>query len=136
LLRPYARIGTGSETLTLTTEDGAFPPDELMCELRAETVSASRRVYALGFTDLPEFFEGLAAGWRGWTGSRAWHSLEGDLEITADFQRHVRLRVALRGDPYRSDWAVSATIELEPGEEPSTVSADVRALVQRTIATG
>ena len=126
---PLASIGSGSEMLTLTAEEGAFRPDELVCELRAETMSASRRVYALGFTDLAEFFEGLATDWRGWTGSRAWRSLESDLEITADHHRHVRLRVALRGDPYRSDWRVSATIELDPGEELSTVAADVRALV-------
>jgi hypothetical protein len=37
-----ARIGSGSETLTLTTEEGAFRPDELVCELRAQTMSASR----------------------------------------------------------------------------------------------
>jgi hypothetical protein len=129
---PVARIGSGSETLILIAEEGAVRPDELVCEFRAETMSASRRVYALGFTDLAEFFEGLAVDWRGWTGSRAWRSLEGDLEVAADHHRHVRLRVALRGDPYRSDWRVSATIELDPGEELSTVAADVRALVDGT----
>ncbi len=127
-----ARIGSGSETLTLKAAEGAFRPDELMCELRAETMSASRLVYALEFTDLAEFFEGLATDWRGWSGSRAWRSLEGDVEITADHHRHVRLRIDLRGDPYRSDWRVSATIELDPGEELSTVAADVRALIDGT----
>lgn len=47
------------------------------------------------------------------------------MEITAE-HRHVRLRVALHGDPFRSDWRVAATIELDPGEE---LSADVRTLV-------
>jgi hypothetical protein len=129
---PQASIGTGSETLIFTAEDGLLRPDELVCDLRAETMSASRRVYALEFTDLAEFFEGLAKDWRGWAGSRAWRSLEGDLEITADHHRRVRLRIALRGDPYHSDWRVSATIELDPGEELSTVAADVRALVGGT----
>lgn len=130
-----ARIGSGSEMLTLTAEEGAFRPGELVCELRAETMSASRRVYALGFADLAEFFEGLATEWRGWTGSRAWRSLEGDLEIAAAHHRHVMLRIALRGDPFRSDWRVSATIELDPGEELSTVAAEVRALVDGEIPT-
>ena len=126
---PSARIGSGSESLALTAERDGSRPDELMCDLRAETMSASRRLYGLEFTDLAEFFEDLAADWRGWLGLRAWRSLEGDLEITAEYDRHVRLRVALRGDPYRSDWRVSATIELDPGEELSTVAADVRRLV-------
>lgn len=126
---PLARIGSGSETLTLTAEEGVLRPDELMCDLHAETMSASRRVYALGFIDLAQFFEGLATDWRGWPGSRAWHSLEGDLEIVADHHRHVRLRVTLSGDPYRSEWRVSATIELDPGEELTAVAADIRALV-------
>lgn len=95
-------------------------------------MSASGLIYALEFTDLAEFFEDLVNDWWGWTGSRAWRSLEGDLEITADHHRHVRLRIALRGDPNRSDWRVSATIELEPGEELSTVAADVRAVVDGT----
>lgn len=129
---PLASIGSGSETLTLTAAEGALRPTEVVCDLRAETMSASRRVYALEFTDLADFFEELAKNWRGWTGSRAWRSLEGDLEITADYHRHVRLRIALRGDPYRSDWRVSATIELDPGEELSAVAADVRALVDGT----
>jgi Family of unknown function (DUF6228) len=129
---PLASIGSGSETLTLSAEEGRLQADELVCELRAETMSASRRVYALEFTDLAEFFEELARDWRGWTGPRAWRSLEGDLEITAEHHRHVRLRIALRGDPYRSDWGVSAAIELDRGEELSTVAADVRALVDGT----
>jgi hypothetical protein len=132
---PLARIGSGSETLTLTIDEGVFRPDELMCELRAKTMSASRRVHALEFTDLAEFFDGLAADWRGWSGSRAWRSLEGDLGITAEHRRHVRLRVALRGDPSGSDWRVAVTIELDPGEELANVAADIRALVRDTDST-
>jgi Family of unknown function (DUF6228) len=58
--------------------------------------------------------------------------LQGGLEITANHHRHVILRIALRGDPYRSDWRVLATIDLDPGEELSTAAADVRALVDGT----
>ncbi|WP_425577443.1 DUF6228 family protein [Nocardioides endophyticus] len=84
---PPANIGYGSEKLILTAEEGALRPDELLCELRAETMSASRHVYALGFVDLAEFFESLASDWRGWTGSRAC----------------ARWRVTLRSLPTTSD---------------------------------
>lgn len=126
---PQAKIGSSSETLALSSEEGAFRPDELLVELRAETLSASASIYALGFGDLAEFFEGMVTDWRGWSGSRTWRSLEGDLEISAEHHRHALLRIALRGDPYRSDWRVSATIELAPGEELSAAATDVRALV-------
>ncbi len=62
---PVARIGSGAEVLTLTADYGAASPDELLTELRAETLSASTRVYALHFADLAEFFEGMATAWRG-----------------------------------------------------------------------
>jgi hypothetical protein len=126
---PQAKIGSGSETLALSSEVGTFQPDELLVELRAETLSASASIYALEFRDLAEFFEDLATDWLGWSGFRMWRSLEGDLEISAEHHRHVLLRIALRGDPYRSDWRVSATIELDPGEELSAAATDIRALV-------
>lgn len=126
---PVARIGSGSGTITLSADEESRPA-HVLCEVRAETLSVSRWVYALDFEDLAEFFERLATDWRGWTGSCAWRSLEGDLELTADHGGRVRLRVALRGDPFGADWHAATTIELEPGEELATVAADVRALVE------
>ena len=123
------KIGSGSQSLTLSAADALPRPDEVVVELRAEMLSASATIYALGFTDLAEFFDGMAKDWRGWSGSRTWRSLERDLEISAEYQRHVLLRVGLRGDPYRSDWRATATIELDPGEQLSAAAQDVRALV-------
>ncbi len=100
---PAVTIGSGSELLTLRAEEGTSRPDELVVELRAETLSATATVYALEFWDLATYFEDLVTDWRGWKGSRAWRSLEGDLEISAVHHGHVLLRIPLRGDPYRSD---------------------------------
>ena len=122
-------IGSGSQTLTLSADEGSDRPDELVIELRAETLSATARIYALEFRDLAEYFDTLVTDWRGWEGSRVWRSLEGDLEISAEHHRHVLLRITLRGDVYRSDWRATATVELDPGQQLSEAASDVRALV-------
>ena len=126
---PSVTIGSGSRVLTLSADQGASRPDELVVDLRAETLSASARIYALEFGDLAAYFDDLVVDWRGWTGARVWRSLEGDLEISAKHQRHVLLRVFLRGDRYRSDWGATATLELDPGEQLSEVARAVRVLV-------
>src|SRR5262245_22660355 len=131
---PVVTLGSGSQMLTLSADHGRAQPDELVVKLHAETLSATARIYALEFRDLAMYFEGLAADWRGWQGARVWHSLEGDLEISAEHHRHVLLRIALRGDTYRSDWHATATIELDPGEQLSEAAKNVRALVAGTVS--
>jgi hypothetical protein len=126
---PAVTIGTGAQTLTLKAGERTPPPDELVVELRAETLAASATVQALGLRDMATYFEDLVKDWRGWSGSRVWRSVEGDLEISAEHHGHVLLRITLRGDPYQSDWCTSATVELDPGEQLSEAAKDVRALV-------
>lgn len=128
---PSVTIGSGSATLVLRAIDGS-PADALEAELRAETLSAQAILYGLDFADLGTYFEELAAKWRGWTGSIDWRSLEGDLEISANYDRHVLLRVRLLGDRYRTEWVAEATITLEAGEQLSAVASDVRGLVAGT----
>lgn len=126
---PSVTIGSGSQTLTLTADEGTSQPDELVVKLRAETLSASARIYAPEFRDLATYFDELVTEWRGWRDSRVWRSLKGDLQISAEHHGHVLVRVSLRGDPYRSDWRAEATIELDPGEQLSEAASEVRALV-------
>ena len=129
---PEVKIGSGSGTVILAANEREQRLGELRCDLRAGALSVSRQVHAFDFADLAEFFERLASEWRGWSGTRAWSSLEGDLGITAEHHRKVRLRVELRGDSFGTDWHAAATVELDPGEELAAVAADVRALVGGT----
>lgn len=60
--------------------------------LRVDGLDAPLRVsshYETGFDDLAEFFQGLAADWRGWPGERAYESLEHELQLTATHNGHV-----------------------------------------------
>ena len=125
-------IGLGSAALVLGATDGSLPPNELEVELRAETLSAQAILYGLQFHDLGTYFEDLAAKWRGWSGVINWRSLEGDLEISANYDRRVLLRVRLLGDRYRTEWVAEATISLDAGEQLSNVASDVRDLVAGT----
>jgi len=66
---------------------------------------------------LADFFAGIAADWRGWTGSREWASLDGELTLRAESDRtgHVYLRARLRhGAP--AEWLVAVVLVLEGGQ--------------------
>ena len=79
---------------------------------------------------LADFFDGLAASWRGRDGERAFGSLEGDLDLVATHDGHVRLTVRLRVVDGPGDWDVRATVTVDPGEDISSAAADVRAMVE------
>ena len=86
--------------------------------------------YAVTFRDLIEFFQQMAADWRGWDGSRVYESLEHDLRLEATHEgSHVRLDVTLRQSSQADGWRVSATLRLEPGEQLSRAAVDVGALL-------
>jgi hypothetical protein len=48
----------------------------------AQINSGARRGFA--WEGFGEFFTGIAANWKGWTGRRKWRSLEGDLKLDAE----------------------------------------------------
>ena len=129
------QIGSASGHLRLSPEPNDATLDYLVAGLADDGLSAAKRVYAhygLGWRDLAAFFAGLAADWRGWSGTREWASLEADLRIEA---RHeygkLQLRVTL--SQYRADWGnhgwqATADLTLEPGEELSRVADELRDL--------
>lgn len=79
-----------------------------------------------GYENLARFFEALAESWRGWDGQRSYESIEGDLELVARHDGHIRLGVSLT--PYPA-WNLSSGLVLEAGEELDLAAHAVRALV-------
>jgi len=78
--------------------------------------------------ELADFFAGLAADWRGWSGVREWTSLESDLKIEARHEfGHVQLHVTLTdwGD---GGWGAYADLTVEPGEQLRRLADDVKDL--------
>jgi hypothetical protein len=72
-------------SLTLRPHDANY----FLAEMRsaglqaiAQINSGARRGFA--WEGFGEFFTGIAANWKGWTGRREWKSLEGDLKLDAE----------------------------------------------------
>jgi hypothetical protein len=79
---------------------------------------------------LHQFVDGLAADFRGWSGTRSW--VANDLELAATFHSggHVELRWTLRSWASRQDpWEASVTTWLESGQQMTMLAADVRAFL-------
>ena len=95
-----------------------------------DSLLATHRVeqpYPSGFADLATFFESLTDNWRGWTGTRQWESLEGQLRIAATHDGHVRLRVTIRAE-HPNDWRATGTVTIDAGEQLSRAARDLRAM--------
>jgi hypothetical protein len=110
--------------------DGAVRSVEV--SLRTPGLDARLQVqshYASGFDDLVAFFQGLAAGWRGWQGEQVYESLEHDLRLTATHNGHVRLAVQMSLTSEPEGWSASAVLRLDPGEEMTQAADDVAALM-------
>jgi uncharacterized protein DUF6228 len=75
------------------------------------------------------FFEALADSWRGWEGERTFNSLEGEFEVAARHDGHVRLAIRLRRVDGPSLWTVHAEVTVDPGEDIAAAARDVRTLI-------
>ena len=130
-------IGSASEHLRLAPSTGDPHRDHLVAHLVSDGLAATRTVYAhdgSAWRELAEFFAGLAQDWRGWTETRGWASLEGDLMIRARHEHgRVLLHVTLsqdRGGRGGRGWPVAAGLALEPGEQLSRVAAELARLAR------
>ena len=129
-------IGSASEHLRLGVEPDDPALDYLVACVAVDGLSATTKVYAHyanGWRELADFFAGLAADWRGWSGMREWSSLEPDLKSEArhehgNVQLHVTLRHALAGWGNHW-WKASVDLALEPGEQLSRVASEMKDFV-------
>lgn len=69
-------------------------------------------------TSPDEFFETLAANWRGWEGEKSWGAIEGEYSLvaTADSVGHITLIATLASDPFPPSWSGSISLILEAGQ--------------------
>jgi len=124
-------IGRSHDGLSVldVRHDRGGDADQVLVRLTKEGLSAECWIYAhegRGFDGLTAFFQSLADDWRVWSGQREWTSLEGDLDLAAVHDGHVRLAVSLR----RSiDWSVTANVSIDPGEALAAASRDLTELL-------
>jgi Family of unknown function (DUF6228) len=75
-----------------------------------------------GAENLVDFLVGLARDWQGWTGTRQWASMEGQLTLDASHDRtgHVQVAVTLRRGRRTYDpdaWSARVILTIEAGEQ-------------------
>lgn len=87
--------------------------------LKAKDIIVSAKVYAFEpYSNLWQFFEDLAAHWRGWNGEKQWGSLEGEfiLKCQSDSCGHIAMEIALKSGLYEDDWSVQTGLRLDAGQ--------------------
>lgn len=100
-------------SLILSPLDG----DYFSAQLIHPGLDAQARVGSYMCEGLGDFFAGMADDWKGWSGSRTWASLEGELRLSAESDRtgHVYLGAHLHdGAPAR--WTVELGLIVEAGQ--------------------
>jgi len=67
--------------------------------------------------ELADLFDDLEANWRGWSGEKAWESIEHDLRLscTHDGLGHVKIKVEMQAYTL-ADWSVMAYTIVEAGQ--------------------
>ena len=72
-----------------------------------------------GSGTLSDFFDSLAASWRGWDGAREWFNIERDFRLKCHHDGKGRVAVVVTmGIPHPFDspgWITTATIVVDPG---------------------
>ncbi|WP_426939102.1 DUF6228 family protein [Pseudarthrobacter sp. S3] len=85
--------------------------------------------YKNGFDDLALLFTDLAEHWRGWSGTKDYRSIEGDLLLQADHTgSHVELHFTLQDSEFHNSWSARGKLTLDAGEELARVSEDLKKL--------
>jgi hypothetical protein len=82
-----------------------------------DIASSSAKIFLDSPHDLVDFFEDLAANWKGWEGVKSWTSIEEDFALScmSDKPGHVAMRVTLKSGLFEDDWCVKATIYMDAG---------------------
>src|ERR1700691_5899488 len=76
-----------------------YPVEYLRASLSGSGLKASATgVYLYDAQGLAQFFQDMAANWKGWEGEKTWSSIEGEfgLAATSDRLGHITLRIRLR----------------------------------------
>jgi hypothetical protein len=101
-----------SEREGLRLTDGS---EHFRVAIRSLNLSASIQVYAWNpfGSGLEQFFEDIAASWRGWDGEKKWTSLEGELSLvcTTDKLGHIAIEATLY-----DGWNVRNVFYVEAGQ--------------------
>lgn len=104
--------------------------NDLSVTAELQGLRASKDVHDIdGWSALLSFFEELALNWRGWDGDKTFDSLEGDFQLSAKHDGHVRLSFELTQFERPTTWAAKGELTLDPGEELTAAVEALRELL-------
>jgi hypothetical protein len=112
------KSSNGNGALGLSGQEGLRQTDGseyFIVTIKAHNLTASAQVYSWNPFDsgLTNFFDDLAANWKGWRGEKKWSSLEGELTLvgTADSLGHIEIEVSLY-----DAWTVKHVLHVDGGQ--------------------
>lgn len=103
--------------------------ESYVIELEALNFHAKTRVENPGYGQPPsQFFEELAASWKGWEGIKNWFAMDRELELEARNDRigHVTLTVTIPDTASQGQWCARVAVMIEAGQL-ERLSAEARA---------
>ncbi len=109
------RIRSRDDGAALTVD--ALGKDHCVVSIKAASLEASTRVWVDESFAFAEFWRGLAAEWRGWSGKKTWESLEDEFGLSAESNRtgHIVVTVTLASS-HDPNWRLEVTLALEAGQ--------------------
>jgi Family of unknown function (DUF6228) len=130
------RLGHGDAILTFhPAEDGSRGDPTVTLDVNTLRASLPVDLDTYGGGSLSDFFDSLAASWRGWDGAREWFNIERDFRLTCHHDGKGRVVVVVTmGIPHPFDspgWIATATIVVDPGALEGFAKALRRALDDR-----
>jgi uncharacterized protein DUF6228 len=116
------RVGHHNAYLVLSDENATRSPTNELWSLSAAltlpNLQARGDVWLSGSeVPLGEFFDSLAADWRGWEAERRWEAYEGGLtlDVQNDARGHASISVEL-WEHSQHGWVVRGEVPLDPGQ--------------------
>jgi hypothetical protein len=94
--------------------------------IEAAGLSCSQGAMTYGDDGIRAFFAELARDWRGWRGTRQWHTIEHDLAIEATHTgRKIDLGFTLRPGAYPANWRLVLEMSISPDASLDRLASDI-----------
>lgn len=95
----------------------ADPVAGILVRVTGGRVRIEQQVIDFATSGFPAFLWSLYDNFRGWSGERAWRSLEHELRVNARHDGHVHLRWEVSHRPWDPSWTFSITTHHGAGED-------------------
>ena len=113
----------------LTLSPHSRNPDEVLFLAKISAAPFSGEVLASTYVNGPPttLFDDMATSWTGWSGSKDWHAIDGDLSFGATITSLGNVTLVVEMSANSGDDTLKATLKLEAGSL-DRIAHDVRSI--------